>query len=217
MEDEAGTYPIYEKGFAQGYIHGGVNYESPLDTSYVPSTFDNQIWSVMPFLYIPATRISLPSVNIFESTIEAPKPVEGEESLKRLFDTDSGIFYGQYLDLAINTLRQEFDSGNKAEQLRNARSIGYSCAKSICSDVIRGDDVHPYVEMKDDVIHLPETIVHQNLGIVTSDDTQGRPLYVGALSSGTQGTLLWIWALALKMAHHYDWQEGWERNPPSSS
>lgn len=33
------------------------------------------------------------------------------------------------------------------------------------------------------------------------------------LSSGTQGTLLWIRALALKIAHHYDWQEGWEKKP----
>ena len=51
------------------------------------------------------------------------------------------------------------------------------------------------------------------MGIVTSDDILGEPLYAGALSSGTQGTLLWVWALALKMANHYDWQEGWEKKP----
>ena len=52
------------------------------------------------------------------------------------------------------------------------------------------------------------------MGIATKDDFLGeQPLYAGALSSGTQGTLLWIWALALKMAHHYDWQEGWEKKP----
>ena len=213
LEDEAGPYPIYEKGFVQGYIYGGINYESPEGTSYVPSTLDKQIWSAMPFLYIPATRISLPGMSIFDPTIQVPKLIEGEESLKRLFDTDSGIFYGQYVDLVINSLRQELTNENKAEQLRKARTIGYSCAKSICSEVIRGDDVHPYVETKDDGFHLPETLVHQNLGIITSDGTSGEPLYAGALSSGTQGTLLWIWALALKMAHHYAWQEGWEKKP----
>ena len=52
------------------------------------------------------------------------------------------------------------------------------------------------------------------MGIGTTDDFLGeQPLYAGALSSGTQGTLLWIWALAFKMAHHYDWQEGWEKKP----
>ena len=37
--------------------------------------------------------------------------------------------------------------------------------------------------------------------------------YAGDLSSGTQGTLLWIYALALQMASHYGWAEGWENKP----
>ena len=51
------------------------------------------------------------------------------------------------------------------------------------------------------------------MGIGTKDDITGEPLYAGALSSGTQGTLLWIWALAYKMARHYNWEEGWEEKP----
>ena len=56
-------------------------------------------------------------------------------------------------------------------------------------------------------------VIHYGMGIGTSDDPLGEPLYAGNLSSGTQGTLLWIYALALKMAHHYDWTEGWEKKP----
>ena len=51
------------------------------------------------------------------------------------------------------------------------------------------------------------------MGISTIDNPLGDPLYAGVLSSGTQTTLLWIYNLALKMAHHYDWQEGWEKKP----
>ena len=51
------------------------------------------------------------------------------------------------------------------------------------------------------------------MGIVTSDDVVGEPLFAGALSSGTQGTLMWVWALALQMAHHYSWKGGWEQKP----
>ncbi len=91
--------------------------------------------------------------------------------------------------------------------------IGISCTRRICSEVIYDDTIRSYVETKDDGINPPETVVRNNLGIVTSDNISGELLYAGALSSGTQGTLLWIWALALKMAHHYDWQEGWEKKP----
>ena len=67
--------------------------------------------------------------------------------------------------------------------------------------------------MKEDGVYPPQRVVHFNLGIGTSDDILGEPLYAGALSSGTQGTLLWVWALALRIGNHYDWREGWERNP----
>ena len=39
------------------------------------------------------------------------------------------------------------------------------------------------------------------------------PIYVGHLSSGTEGTLLWIWWLALKLVHHYEFVDGWEKQP----
>ena len=39
------------------------------------------------------------------------------------------------------------------------------------------------------------------------------PIYLGHLSSGTEGTLLWIRWLALKMVHHYEFQQGWEKKP----
>ena len=40
-----------------------------------------------------------------------------------------------------------------------------------------------------------------------------RTLPAANMSSGTQGTLLWILALSLRMASHRNWQEGWDKQP----
>ena len=54
------------------------------------------------------------------------------------------------------------------------------------------------------------------MAIGTDDNVIGEPLHVSVLSSGTQGTLLWIYALALKMASHYGWEEGLGQKAPQS-
>ena len=52
----------------------------------------------------------------------------------------------------------------------------------------------------------PTEEIHAN-----SDDA--HQLYVGHLSSGTEGTLLWIRWLALKILHHYEFAEDWHEQP----
>ena len=171
-------------------------------------------WDEVPFLYIPATRVNLPGMDVFDQTIEKSENVETDAPLKRLFDTNSGVFYGQYVELVINQLREEILT-NRSQQnlLRRALEVGYACAKSICREVIYDDASHSYIELDDDETSGPQRIIHHNMGIGTSDNILREPLYAGALSSGTQGTLLWVWALALKMVNHYRWTDGWEEKP----
>ncbi len=188
----------------------------------------------LPFLYIPATRVSLRGRDIFNfNQIIGRVENDGtDDPLKDLFDTDSGVFYGQYVELAIDWLREKMaptpispeersrdwvpTTGDRAQQtqLRKVIQIGYSCAKSICPEVIYDDAPHSFVEL-DDEREISDTgrVVHYGMGVGTTDNIVGEPLYAGALSSGTQGTLLWVWALVLKMAIHYDWTEGWEEKP----
>ena len=106
----------------------------------------------VPFLYIPATRVGLPGAPVFEpNTIEqiAEDPVDEEANalLKRLLDTESGVFDGRYVELAIDRLRREI-AGDRARQngLRQALDHGYSCAHSICSEVISDAVSHPFVD-----------------------------------------------------------------------
>lgn len=183
-------------------------------------------WDKVPLLYIPATRVNLPGIHIFNDTIDRSASVRSDHPLEALFDTSSGIFNGQYAEQAIDWLRRPhyLRDGNSStpeegferrqEPLRKALQIGYSCAKAICREVISGTAPRNYIELDDGREITPTgRVVHYGMGIARSDDILSEPLYAGALSSGTQGTLLWIWALALKVAYHYDWEEGWEEKP----
>ena len=186
----------------------------------------SEFWDTLPFLYIPATRINLPQQDIFSQTIRRPEPygieLTEDDILDRHFCNYFGAFNGEYVEGAINRFRRELGTDrSRQNQLRKALDTGYSCAKSICPEVIHDVMPHPYVELRDEDdeeqheqgFYGTGRIVHHDLGIVTTDDILGEPLYAGALSSGTQGTLLWIYALALKMAKHHSWQEGWHQKP----
>ena len=191
------------------------------------------VLDAVPLLYIPAVRVGLRGRDILDQTIEEAADLESVDPLIDLFDTSHGIFYGQYVELAIDQLRNSmvddrdlqtlyganipdglrkgmnFNRSQQA-QVRRFIDIGYSCTKSICSEVLYDANPHPFLEVDG---YEDSRTVHHGMGIGTNDNILGEPLYAGALSSGTQGTLLWIYALALKMAHHYNWEEGWEKKP----
>ncbi len=205
----------------------GVVQTDPEGSSYIFNTFvmsasddwprdesGGARWSEVPVLYIPATRISLPVALIFAGRIiKRPQNLESEAPLKHLFDTEPGIFDGRYVELAIDSLREGMvGDHDKQWRLNGVLQHSYSCAQSICSEVLTVYAPRPYVD-EDEISATPRSLVHFGMGIETSDNTYGERLYAGDLSSGTQGTLLWIYALALQMASHYGWAEGWENKP----
>ena len=188
--------------------------------------FDYPLWHSMPILYIPPTRINLPPQDIFSQTIKRPEPygydLTWNDIFNRHFGNYVGDFVGEYVEAAFPYLRTEIGTNRSHQnQLMKARNLGDSCAKSICDEVIYGNESHDYVEVRDeydaeeheDGFYPTGRITHYGMGIRTEDDITDEPLYAGALSSGTQGTLLWIRALAYKMARHYNWEEGWEEKP----
>ena len=174
--------------------------------------FPEPIWSMVPLLYMPATRVSLPlgPTNWLEEKPSKLIDLDSHEpSFPRSFgsfDADPTVFNGQYVKRVIDMIRLKGHSGSQQQDLLDrALRIGYSCAREICPEVMRDYGLHPYVD--------DAGVSHPNLGVDTTDNTGGASLYIGDLSSGTQGTLLWIWALCLKMARHYGWKEGWENEP----
>ena len=182
------------------------------------------IWDAVPFLYISATRINLPLQDVFYRTIDmSPELVDEERTLEGLmhdhFRNEVGNFEGIYIQAMLLRMTELGGGLGRQNPYKRAVDIGYSCAKSICPEVMRGDVPELYVDVPDvptetsdlDSEYIIGHPVAFDMGVVTSDDPTGPPLYAGALSTGTQGTLLWVWALALKMAYHYDWEEGWEK------
>ena len=189
------------------------------------------------FWYIPATRVNLPIQDLIDGSIGNVNPMQVDAPLAALFDTTSGVFNAHYVEPAVEWLRDggrvkgtrvfeligtEFSIptndptliGSQQSQFREALAAGFSCAKRICSEVIRGDAPRSYVEFSEGKQEAGQgNIVHYGMGVPISADSMDVPLYAGALSSGTQGTLLWVWALALKIANHYDWAEGWQHKP----
>ena len=189
----------------------------PRNDSHNP---DSSVWNAVPLLYIPATRIHLPGRLGFDSAISTLDALESDAPLKDMFDTGSGIFDGSYVQLAIDWLRERLSRGIRGQdrRFRQALEIGYSCSKEICAEVIYDDTPHSYTDLdsegqSSEVIN----IVHYGMGVVTTDNILANPMYAGVLSSGTQGTLLWIYALALKIVNHYGWSRRLgEDSPPSS-
>ena len=124
--------------------------------------------------------------------------------------------------------------------LMDALKLADACSKRICDEVIRDSISHNYIhgpDVRDWLAHPhvdPNKIPIQHLkGINTNDirnfdnldfweqpsysayteDADSVPIFLGHLSSGTEGTLLWIRWLALKMVHHYEFERGWEKEP----
>ena len=194
---------------------GGIWFGMEVSEDWPRDDSGGAIWKEMPLLYIPSTRISLPGQHIFaphtfHQALQQQGDSETDTPLKRLFDTELGVFDGRYVELAIEWLRKEL-IGSQLQQrsLREALNHAHLCAKRICAEVIRDYSSSPYVEEYE--TSDTKRVVHHGMGVNTDDATYfgEQPLYAGALSSGTQGTLLWVYALALKIGEHYGFDEYW--------
>ena len=164
-------------------------------------------------------------------------------------------FLGNQFRKLGNELRDKGEQApyKKLRILESAEDLAAACSKRICNEVIRDTRPHNYITdpWAQDVLHdthadLNDINVLRGMGLNTTDarnfevlplfDQPARslypedtepPIYLGHASSGTEGTLLWIWWLALKIAHHYDFEEptehfdgfraksegGWDKKP----
>ena len=124
--------------------------------------------------------------------------------------------------------------------LMDAMQLADACSQLICREVIQDSKSRNYIPNPYALGYLhhphadPSKIdVHRLMGINTSDSRNfdslphqeqpasgaytgyddPLPIYLGHLSSGTEGTLLWIRWLALKMVHHYQFDREWMNKP----
>ena len=157
------------------------------------------------------------------------------ENLRKVFDQSQ-----LEADQMFDEERQLRESGvedfeRRAWNFFRVDELAYRCARSICNEIITGDRPRNYVAglNLEDLEHQPmanleEVSIRRSLGVGTIDvpnfdnvKPEHRPVHSGkpgsepldasSLSSGTQLTFLWIWWLALRMLHHYEFTDGWEK------
>ena len=199
-------------------------------------------WDLVPWSYIASVRLSLPvssdGIGMRElNQLSAWHTAFGQDgdqtsSGSSLLDLAKRNLYGNslewyYFDSSIihvlyGALNELVRDGRAdpvlLERMQEAKKISYECAQSICSDVLmpRQLPVTFIRNITSDDAQDKVSPMHHAMGVSVSDqirDNLGTSLFVGDLSSGTQGTLTWIWYLAFSMADFWQGSKSWEKQP----
>lgn len=188
-----------------------------------------------PFVFVPAARLNLP----FHPDDDSMRELLAKRNVAHDLDaclTDSFyVFDSSNVYCAVKIINEQLQtqtiSREKVHEHFRAKKIALDCTHMICEDVLSGEMLSDYIAninilaisapsvRATENITLPAgttTVVHYDMGvsvnraIANNADSQ---LFVGSLSAGTQGTLLWIWYLTLRIAHFYDFDAGWQHKP----
>ena len=186
---------------------------------------------ILPWMYIVAARLNLPLSHdnaamrqLQSSSAPVTMVIEGEEiepitPLERMRRSLSSYYFDgsiiqKYYKVATDLFRMNKTSSQNIALNQSAKNVAYACAQSVCSDVLVRDRepvdyfYHQPVPQEDFTI----TNVHDDMAMTTTDSTNTH-IFAGDLSSGTQGTLLWIWYLALEIANSYNGRDSWHTEP----
>ena len=168
------------------------------DEHYAPSP----IWEKVASLYVPAGRISL--IDVFP----------GDVPTKIIGRADDVMFLSQ-IESEITNIHKKLTQAHCWDDiavLNDAIQSGYSCARNICPEILRGSEAHPFVDTVGDW-PAKERIVQPGMGLLDTSNPYDQPRYAGELSSGSQTTLLWLYALAVELAQQYNWRSDWKQHP----
>ena len=95
-----------------------------------------------------------------------------------------------------------------------------ACLRDICPEVIQGNlasypvdvPLDPGADVDEYDASYGPTKVRGNVGMGVHITGEDKAVYMGDLSTGTQGLSLWIYYLALKVGEHYSFSEGIDAN-----
>lgn len=190
------------------------------------------------FVHIGSIREVLPGITEME-TVAAT----GEDADDILQEDFSGLTTVQAYAALGDKLWSEEPSVTvpyARVRLMDAGQLADSCSRFICGEVIEDSESHNYIPNPYALgfLHHPQADpsnirILRMMGINTNDVRnfehlpifeqpsealyQGHadqpPVYLGHMSSGTEGTLLWIRWLAVKILHHYGFIDGWDKQP----
>ena len=195
------------------------------------NTFAMQPYMIfVPWVYIPATRITLPGEYDFNQGALVPDSFNLDR--RELFDgssidwpDNSYVFDNRWVEGFVKKFFDQFKEGSSEfGELLNVLRRAYRCAGNISKDVIVGNPTN-YVlnSLEERALALDEEIdpiaigpdVQPGMGVSTrrSQGVKAIRQYAGNLSAGTQGIYLWVLYIALKIADHYKFQKAWQNQP----
>ena len=186
---------------------------------------------------IAAVREDLPGVSEMKDSL-----VCDETASQILAGQFSGISVVSVIEAFSKELWVENDEAATKARGNAMRAVEFAdaCSKTICGELIRDSKSHNYIPgpdirgylnhphanpnriaiLRQSAINTNDIRNFENLSIwerpsdsAYSESPDALPLYLGHLSSGTEGTLLWIRWLAFKMLHHYEFAEDWHERP----
>ena len=138
-----------------------------------------------------------------------------EGTLASILEPEDALvrFSGAAVERVINLMIEDTSAKSEEQARKNLQSaieISFSCAKHICAEVIQGDSADNLM------LRVGDHKANDGMSVRTIDDNlreHNSHLPVHDLSSGIQSSLLWARFLALKMLYHYNFADGWEKQP----
>ena len=187
----------------------------------------SDVWHMeVPWMYLPATRIVLPSIEDLDTDdlpfdpATLPDDVSDQQLIEWHHDTQ--IFDGRRMEGVVSLLFDNYKrdlSADTFHQYVDAIQTAYNCAKSVSAEILTGRPENyvsgPFAYMvldPEDIEPLAlEPDVRPAMGVAEKGRDRRRTAtkYVGDLSAGTQGVYLWALYVAIKMVSHYQFERGW--------
>ena len=194
--------------------------------------------SAPPVIHIGSVREGLPGISEMEG-LDASED-DAADILKEQFTGLRTVRAYAALGIKLWSEEPSEESPYARVWLMDAGKLADNCSKAICDEVILDGESHNYIPDPYALgyLHHPQgnpgnIKVLRMMGINTNDTRnfenlplfeqpseaayQGYenqpPIYLGHMSSGTEGTLLWIRWLALKMFCHYEFAKDWHEQP----
>ena len=178
---------------------------------------ENALWGI-PWIYIPAARISLSSELDWADEVQGVEKVAGD-AYDIQWQDNARIFDGRWVARACKILFDNLkghpdDDAHRNDfcGFRHAVHTAYSCSKTISAELVTGRASnyvsHPYELLADPQDFEPlfsEPYVHPGMGFFTkvTKNSKSTQEYAGELSAGTQGPYLWTLYIALKIWNYY--------------
>ncbi len=171
----------------------------------------------VPWIYVPAIRQHLPLSRDAERMHDLAAKLRGPDTLADVLSEDTRYVFDCSAVLRLNHAYHEGFRSRKysAEEImrfESAKHLAWKCSKDICREILRDGD------LPDDYVHtlrsegMSMPVAFYNMQIDEKWHASGR-VFAGDLSAGTQETIMWIWYLAIKIGHFYDFRDDWETEP----